>query len=70
MAQPVIAATVTPDSTRAVIGTVAGFHVLNLGSASQVQVSPKPPVLNWLQDDTQPPLNPLGERGHTGARDG
>ncbi len=70
MAQPVIAATVTPDGTKAVIGTLAGFHVLNLGTESQVQVSPKPPVLNWLPDDTQPPLNPLGERGRPGPADG
>lgn len=70
MARPVLAATVTPDSEKAVIGTVDGFHVLDLGAAAQVPVSPKPPALNHLPDDTQPPLNPSGERGRSDRSDG
>ncbi|QQO53997.1 MAG: S8 family serine peptidase [Thiohalocapsa sp. PB-PSB1] len=70
--RPLIAATISGDSDKAVIGTVDGTWIIDIGDRDIVDqpIDPDSPQLNALPDDTQPPLNPSGERGKSVSREG
>jgi hypothetical protein len=48
MSRPLVTATISNGSQKAVIGTITGVTVIDIPSGSSVEASPTPPVLNIL----------------------